>query len=70
MEKIKINAGFIVQLDEEDWRDLEALVNEKVDRLIFVKRCPVTVKLQIREVFPKKGGETDGVSRTAIRGEN
>ena len=60
MDKTKINAGFIVQLDEENWRDLEALVNKKVDRLIFVKRCPVTVKLQIREVFSRKGGENNG----------
>lgn len=60
MDKTKINAGFIVQLNEEDWRNLEALVSDSVDRLIFVKRCPVTVKLQIREVFPRKGGERNG----------
>lgn len=56
MDKTKINAAFIVQLDKEDWRDLEALISNSVDRLIFVKRCPVTVKLEIREVFPAKGG--------------
>jgi hypothetical protein len=60
MDKTKINAGFIVQLNEDDWRNLEALINSKVDRLIFVKRCPVIVKLQIREVFPRKGGENNG----------
>jgi hypothetical protein len=67
MDKTKINAGFIVQIDEEDWRDLEALVKEKVDRLIFVKRCPVTVKLQIKEIFPRKGGDRNGdIGETAV----
>jgi hypothetical protein len=60
MDKTKINAGFIVKLDEEDWRNFEDLVSDNVERLIFVKRCPVTVKLQIREVFPQKGGENNG----------
>jgi hypothetical protein len=60
LDKTKINAAFIVQIEEDKWRDLEALVSNNVDRLIFVKRCPVTVKLQIRENFPKKGGENNG----------
>ena len=60
MDKSKINAGFIVQLDEENWRDLEALVKERVNRLVFVKRCPVTIKLQIKEIFPRKEGEKNG----------
>ena len=60
MDKIKINAAFIVQLDEENWRELEAQIKTKVDRLIFVKKCPVTIKLEIRENFPEKGGENNG----------
>jgi hypothetical protein len=31
MEKTKIKASFIVQLDEGIWRELEKLVNEKVE---------------------------------------
>ncbi len=57
MDKIRINAGFIVQLYEDDWRELEALIKSKVDRLIFVRRCPVTVKLKIEDTFPTRKGE-------------
>jgi hypothetical protein len=57
MDKTKINAGFIVQLEEDDWRELENLLKEKVDRLIFVKKCPITVKLEIKENFPIRKGE-------------
>jgi hypothetical protein len=60
MDKTKINAGFIVQLDEDDWREFEALIKEKVDRLIFVKRCPVTVKLEIKDNFPIREREQNG----------
>jgi hypothetical protein len=59
MDKTKINAGFIVQLDEDDWRELENLVKAKVKRLIFVKKCPITVKLEIKEIFPTRSGEND-----------
>lgn len=65
MDKTKINAGFIVQLNEEDWRTLEALVSDSVDRLVFVKRCPITVKLEIREIFPRKGGDKNGKIKPA-----
>ncbi|HQB65217.1 MAG TPA: hypothetical protein PK616_04960 [Fibrobacteraceae bacterium] len=60
MDKNKINAGFIVQLYEEEWREFEALIKEKVDRIIFVKRCPVTVKLEIKDTFPTRKGENAG----------
>jgi hypothetical protein len=59
MDKTKINAGFIVQLEDDDWRNLESLIKEKVDRLIFVKKVPVTVKLEIKENFPSRKGEHD-----------
>ena len=59
MDKTKINAAFIVQLDECKWRELEAQIKTKVDRLIFVKKCPVTVKLEIKENFPTRKGEND-----------
>jgi hypothetical protein len=59
MDKTKINAGFIVQLYEDDWRELEDLVKTKVKRLIFVKKCPITVKLEIKENFPIRKGEHD-----------
>lgn len=52
MDKNMINAGFIVQLCVDDWRELKAQIKRKVDRLIFVKKCPVTVKLEIKENFP------------------
>ena len=54
MDKTKINAGFIVQLEEDDWRELENIVKTKVKRLIFVKKCPITVKLEIKENFPTR----------------
>ncbi len=60
MDKNRINAGFIVQLSEEDWRELEALIKSKVDRLIFVKKCPVTVKLEIKDNFPVREREHYG----------
>lgn len=60
MDKTKINAGFIVQMDEDDWRELEALIKEKVDRLIFVKKCPITVKLEIKDKFPIREREQNG----------
>jgi len=59
MDKTKINAGFIVQIDEEDWRELENIIRNKVKRLIFVKKCPITVKLEIKENFPTRKGEND-----------
>ncbi len=59
MDKSKINAGFIVQLDEDNWRKLEQLVKTQVDRLIFVKKVPVTVKLEIKENFSTRKGETN-----------
>jgi hypothetical protein len=63
MEK-PINAGFIVQLNEEDWREFENIVRNKVKRLIFVKRCPITVKLELKENFPTrervKNGDNTG----------
>jgi len=62
MEKTKINAGFIVQLDEDDWRELENIVKTKVKRLIYVKKCPITVKLEIKENFPTRKGENNGNS--------
>lgn len=60
MDKTKINAGFIVQLDEDDWRELENIVKTKVKRLIFVKKCPITVKLEIKENFPTRERDTNG----------
>ena len=63
LEKNKINAGFIVQLEEDDWRELEELVKTKVKRLIFVKKCPITVKLEIKEIFPTRSGENDAKLR-------
>jgi hypothetical protein len=57
MDKTTINAGFIVQLDEEDWREFESIIRNKVKRLIFVKKCPITVKLEITENFPTRKGE-------------
>jgi hypothetical protein len=64
MDKTKINAGFIVQLEEEDWRELEEIIREKVKRLIFVKKCPITVKLEIKENFPTRKGENGGLSNS------
>ena len=52
LDKKEIIAGFIVQTYEENWRELESVIKNKVKRLIFVKRCPVTVKLEIKEIFP------------------
>ncbi|GEM_PF-3868042 len=66
MEKNKINAGFIVQLDEDNWRELEAQIKTKVDRLIFVKKCPVTMKLEIKENFPTRRGENVGNIRESV----
>lgn len=60
MDRTKINAGFIVQLNEDDWRELENIIREKVKRLIFVKKCPITVKLEIKENFPVKEREQNG----------
>jgi len=65
MDKTKINAGFIVQLDEDDWRELENLVKTKVKRLIFVKKCPITVKLEIKENFPIRKGENHDNTRNS-----
>ena len=63
MDKTKINAGFIVQIYEDDWRELENIIREKVKRLIFVKKCPITVKLEIKENFPTRKGENDTNNR-------
>jgi hypothetical protein len=57
LDKNEINVGFIVQLDEDDWRELESIIKNKVKRLIFVKKCPITVKLEIKENFPTRKGE-------------
>lgn len=45
------NAGIIVQFigNEDDWREFQELVKQHVNRLIYVKRVPATVKLEISE---------------------
>jgi hypothetical protein len=66
LDKNEINVGFIIQIYEEDWRELESIIKNKVKRLIFVKRCPVTVKLEIKEIFPSKGGENNGYNGETV----
>ena len=63
MENKKINAGFIVQTDIDRMRKLEPIIKKYVDRLIFVKKVPVTIKLEIKENFPIRKGENDRNSR-------
>jgi len=63
MDKTILNVGFIFQIEEADYRDLEDIVRKKVKRLIFVKKCPITVKLEIKENFPTRKGENDTNNR-------
>lgn len=63
MEKTIINVGFIAQVEADNYRDLEDIIRKKVKRLIFVKKCPITVKLEIKENFPTGKGENGSNSR-------
>lgn len=59
MNNSKVNIAFIVQISEDNWRNFEKEIKSKVDRLIFVKKCPTTVKLEVKENFPIRKGENE-----------
>ena len=59
MEKKIINVGLIIQVEEDNYREFENVIRKKVKRLIFVKKCPITVKLEIKENFPTRKGENN-----------
>jgi hypothetical protein len=59
-----INLGFIVQVERESCRELESIIKKKVKRLIYVKKCPITVKLEIIENFPTRKGENGRLSNS------
>jgi len=45
---MKVNIGIIVQLDDENWRKVEACLSEVAD-VVYVKRVPACRKLRITE---------------------
>lgn len=60
MDKTILNVGFIIQIEEANYRKLENIIRKEVKRLIFVKKCPITVKLEIKENFPTRERITNG----------
>lgn len=62
MDKKIVNVGLIFQVEEDNYRNLEDIVRKRVKRLIFVKKCPITVKLEIKENFPTRERDNDGNS--------
>jgi hypothetical protein len=45
------NAGLIVQFigNEDEWREFQELIKQRVNRLVYVKRVPAPIKLEISE---------------------
>ena len=62
--KTKINVGFVVQILEDDWRELEAIVR-RLGRIFYAKRVPSNIYLRIVEEYK---GENNG-EKSAIPNE-
>jgi len=62
--KTKINVGFVVQILEGDWRELETIVKE-YGHLFYAKRVPSNIYLRIVEEYK---GENNG-EKSAIPNE-
>ena len=57
----KINAAFVVVMDSDKTRSLENRIREFVDRIVYVKKAPIGVKLIVQDMYvPDKEGESDG----------
>ena len=57
----KINAAFVVVMDSDKTRNLENRIREFVDRIVYVKKAPIGVKLIVQDMYvPDKEGESHG----------
>jgi hypothetical protein len=57
----KMNVAFVVVMDSDKTRSLESRIREFVDRIVYVKKAPIGVKLIVQDVYVlDKEGEFDG----------
>lgn len=57
----KLNVAFVVVMDSDKTRSLENRIREFVDRIVYVKKAPIGVKLIVQDIYvPEKEGESDG----------
>jgi hypothetical protein len=59
----KISVGFVVQISEGDWRELESIVR-RLGRIFYAKRVPSNIYLKIVEEFKgEKNGKRNEFNR-------
>lgn len=59
----KMNVAFVVVMDSDKTRSLENRIREFVDRIVYVKKAPIGVKLIVQDMYvpDKKEGESNGI---------
>ena len=65
----KMNVAFVVVMDSDKTRSLESRIREFVDRIVYVKKAPIGVKLIVQDMYvPEKEGEYDGKCNSCYSG--
>ena len=66
----KSNVAFVVVMDSDKTRSLENRIREFVDRIVYVKKAPIGVKLIVQDIYvpDKKEGESNGKCTSCCTG--